>query len=720
MVWGTGLRDGLRLKLGPPASITLPTERVDDRHLTALLPPIALPEATGEAAIEATLVAEDGRPIAGAASITVVNEAGFPTPAGLAVSADGALAFALSTSTDELWVWRRKPAAGAASKPSAPERIPVGDGPRALAVGLVGGVESVVVAHEHAAELRVVPVANLRGEQRRIPVRGGGSGLVLDGARGKAYVANHRCNCVQVVDLGRGVVEAEAPAGARPKPLALSQDGRLLVAGNAGSGDLSLLDLGAGAIVSPERRVQARRGTPILGGHNQAFSAFVMGSKAPRAVVHSAACGRLFVASAGLNIGPNPQRMEITTNGGVAVVDPKTGRFERHVSILAGIPAALALDDARGLLYAADLSRGLLVVLDAKRLCGDDASARAAVLASLPLPIPEGTRLIRPLADFGGPLRRAGVEVHSGPTALALTDSGQTVLVLSKFHGGLVEIDVGTPASPKILAQRPGPPMAAQAQRRLGEVIYFTDLGRSTMTCDACHPDGHDDGLIFEKTHPQRLYRSVSLRSVRETPPYFFPAGFPTLEMTADVVLGRNRLGNPAPTLEEIAALTAYQKGIVALPNPNLGERGELPTQSILPDSKRGNPRRGLQLFEGKAGCSASACHPGPQFTADQSAETRGAAHDVGTEVALPLRPRLQEAPPGPHQVPSLVGAWDEFPLFASGAAGFAVAADGTVEAAHRFPLRRVVEHPGREQHGGLSKLDEQERDDLLAYLLTL
>ena len=55
---------------------------------------VTCPETAEEATVEATLVGKDSAPIAGAASLTIVNDAGFPTPAGLVVSADGASAFA--------------------------------------------------------------------------------------------------------------------------------------------------------------------------------------------------------------------------------------------------------------------------------------------------------------------------------------------------------------------------------------------------------------------------------------------------------------------------------------------------------------------------------------------------------------------------------------------------------------------------------------------------
>src|SRR5438270_12061836 len=129
------------------------------------------------------------------------------------------------------------------------------------------------------------------------------------------------------------------------------------------------------------------------------------------------------------------------------------------------------------------------------------------------------------------------------------------------------------------------------------------------MSCDACHPDGGDGGVFYAKNHPQRLYRSPALRDARETPPYFFPAAFPSLEVTAAVVLRRNRFENPVPTRREIEALAAFQRAIVALPNPNAGARGEWADEMVLPDGRRGSPKRGVTLFENKAGCATRECH---------------------------------------------------------------------------------------------------------------
>ena len=58
--------------------------------------------------------------------------------------------------------------------------------------------------------------------------------------------------------------------------------------------------------------------------------------------------------------------------------------------------------------------------------------------------------------------------------------------------------------------------------------------------------------------------------------------------------------------------------------------------------------------------------------------------------------------------------------MLTSGAAGLHVRGDGSVGVATRFPLRAVIEMYGKPPHGNAAALTLDERDDLLAYLLSL
>jgi hypothetical protein len=58
--------------------------------------------------------------------------------------------------------------------------------------------------------------------------------------------------------------------------------------------------------------------------------------------------------------------------------------------------------------------------------------------------------------------------------------------------------------------------------------------------------------------------------------------------------------------------------------------------------------------------------------------------------------------------------------MLGSGAAGFQAGADGTLSVSTRFPLRAVVEVYGKPPHGNAVALNDAQRNDLLAYLLSL
>src|SRR5262249_40937348 len=448
-------------------------------------------------------------------------------------------------------------------------------------------------------------------------------------------------------------------------------------------------------------------------------SKYIMGGKAPRHLVWSARLQRLFVSSIGPNIGPNPDRWEVSGNGGVGVIDPKRSTFVRHLGFDAGVTEGMALDEKGNLLYVADIALGLIRVIDARRLADKDTTSRSALIQEVPISPPPEFPLARPRADYGVH-GRAGPEMHSGPKALALSADRSTLFVLNRFTGTLTMIDIRQAARGRaaMMSQVVLTDVLAQGIRRIGQILYFADFGRSGMSCDSCHLEGHTEGIFFEKTHPMRIYRATTVRGSRETPPYFTPASTFTLAQTNRFVGSRNRLHNPDLTPAEVDALTAYVQGIVTLPNPFVEADGS-PSETLeLPDGQIGHPRLGMTIFDGKAGCPE--CHPAPLFTTDQDPSTRGRYLKIGTPTALPVRLEMQDLLNRGFAPPSLLGAWDIFPMLTSGAAGLEVRSDGSVVPATRFPLRSMVEMYGNSPHGRASELTAEERNDLLAYLLSL
>jgi hypothetical protein len=279
----------------------------------------------------------------------------------------------------------------------------------------------------------------------------------------------------------------------------------------------------------------------------------------------------------------------------------------------------------------------------------------------------------------------------------------------------VVDVRQARSGKASVVRQWPVTEMRTQAKRRMGQVLYYADMGRTAMSCDACHLEGHTGGVFFEKTKPMRIYRSSTVRGSRDTPPYFTPASTHSIAETIKTVGARNRFQNPPLTDTEVEALTLYTSLVPTLPNPFLGEDGAPPETLSLPDGHSGRPAEGRALFEGKGGCVS--CHPAPLYTLDEDPQTRGKYLDVGTPLSLPLRTDQQELVPGAAP-PALVGAWDIWPMLTSATAGYEVKGD-RLTVGTRFPLRAVIESSGP-KHGNAQTLTAQEKDDLLAFLLTL
>jgi DNA-binding beta-propeller fold protein YncE len=702
-LYGRGFTEGMTLLVEGPTRALLQTTLVDERHLVVRLPTLEVPENVSQRSFTLTLIGDDGKPVGEPTTIDVVNDAAYRLPYDLQIDRAGTRVFVASPSTDEILV------ADVGGEFSV---IPVGDRPQALSRWVdEKGTEWLVVAYAHARRLSLLSMRDPKTRSRTIPIPTGGQGLAVHGRR--AYVSNRVLEALLVVDLVDERLVGSHPTGVDPGPVVV-HDGVAWV-GNLGSTDLSRIDLGSGQTL----RLAASSSVAIVGGHTERYQPYVMGSSAPRDLVVSPSRRHLFVADVGPVIGPNPDRMEVSMNGGVGVVDFDGGIYRRHVSIRRGVPQGLALDDARGVLYAADIATGRVVALGVDALVKGDDAARSAQLAEVEIQPPDDTRLIREREEFSVE-GRSSIALHSGPRVLRLTADGQRGFLLNRFTGVVSQLDLtrveeGTIGVQPVLRV---PRMHTQARRRFGEVVYTTDLSNHRMSCDACHYEGHSSGVLFTKGEPMHIYRTPTIRSARETPPYFTPAMIPSLLVTAQFVLSRNRFHNPDASGREARALAEYQDTLVQPPNPFRDEHGGWAASLNLPSGAAGSPTRGMALFEGKGACVD--CHPPPHFATDQDPATRGRRFDVGTSVSLPLRTEMQDSDPYPLPAPSLVGAWTNYPLLHSGAGGYGVVGNRVLATAD-FALGRVLEL-GRASraHGAMHELSEQEQNDLLAYLMTL
>jgi DNA-binding beta-propeller fold protein YncE len=689
LLTGTGFTGGLTLHVGPTKSVKV--QVIDAAHGTVKIEPFlfddfdetTIPVSIGES--HTTL------------PLTIINDSQFSTFRAATRSPDARTLFVADEHTDSIKVidLTKKTATQLAS----------GDGPSALTF-FRHGKESVL-----AAAHRFEPTIWLFDEslklQKKLPGYLHVTGLISSKDGHVLYAAESVSNSIAAIDVEKEKEIWRTPVDPNPREILVA--GEFVVAGSLQAGTLTVLNRATGTI---ERVIEMKKGLRIVGGPTAPHSQNIMGAKAVRGLAYSEKLKKLFVSSIGPNIGPNEEKMEVSMNGGIAVVDLKTG-FQHHLGFGAGVTDALLLDETNQLLFAADTALGLVRIIDAKLLV---TNVEKALLQEVAMPIPKDMPLIRPAADFAVN-NRASVSLHAGPTYFSI--NGNSLWVMNRFSRSMVRLNVSDAKKQKahVADSFEFAPIPKNPQRLKGEILYYADIGRTGMSCDACHIDGHTGGVFFEKTKPMRIYRSTTIRGARHTAPYFTPASTTSLAMTSEVVGSRNRYQNPKMTTDEIDALTSYSSLIPTLPNPFVLPDGTWPEKITLPDGKIGNPKIGMGLFETKAQCES--CHSFGEFTTDANVATRGKYVDVGTPHLLPLKEKWQDATFKGFAVPSLLGLWDVFPMLTTGAAGFAVGQDEMLHVGERFPLKKSVIGWAK-THGRADVLSEQELNDLLAFLMML
>lgn len=754
LVFGRGLAAGQKLRLGAPFGQELPLGIDDDGSAHVVIPAgLAIAASAAEVSVSVALVDAQGAALGEPLELVIVNDSGFVDVIGLVASTDGRYALTASHAADELLALDTTSGVVA--------HVPVGDGPWALAGATLDGRDVVVVAHRYAAELRIIDVVpGADGLRASRTVAGPSQAHALLVRDGVAYVGEHARDQLVAVELRSGAELWRADVAPNPRGIAFvarAQGAKgpgagLIAVGSLVAGEVTLIALDGSVVdpgIAPRPNVDGKGGVAILGGHTEPYADLVVGGRGVRALLGIAGTGvappRLLLASSGPNIGPNQDQMGVTTVGGVGVidVDDSSGKagssYARHLAFNFGVPQALALDDTRGRLYVADVGQGLIHTVDVRALLArDEKKARAAWLASFPLPLPEGFPLFRPRDDFGvegaaelrsedstrdappvvqeNKRRRAGVEVHTGPSGLALVAGGTRLLVLERFTGRVTRLDVSLDVATVETSWALFDPLV-QPERRLGQVLYFADMGRTGMSCDTCHLEGHSEGVFFTKTGMMRLWKSSTIRGVRDTPPFFNPPGHPTLEDTAAFVGSRNRFQNPPLSDAETARLTTYVKTLTVPPNPFRARDGGFAESVPLDGGRQGAPARGRSIFEGRC----AGCHPAPLFSTDQDEKTRRRFMKVGTPSALEIRVAQQDTSFVHRTPPSLVGAWDAWPMLLSGSAGYRVSREGPfLEASDHSALRAVLERYAPRTHGDAMALSPEQRADLEAYVMSL
>jgi len=201
-----------------------------------------------------------------------------------------------------------------------------------------------------------------------------------------------------------------------------------------------------------------------------------------------------------------------------------------------------------------------------------------------------------------------------------------------------------------------------------GNVLFHLETS-SGLACASCHPEGQEDGHVWNFTG-FGARRTQSLRGgLLGTEPFHWDGGESDFNaLTEDVMQGR--MGGPPLIRAEASALAHYIDVFPALPAPATAA-----TPSV---------ERGKALFnDANVGCAT--CHSGPRFTNNQTMDVGNATGDL--------------------QVPGLIGLWARAPYLHDGCAQ---------------TLGDRFTRCGNDKHGNLTGLTEADLGALSDYLETL
>ncbi len=257
-----------------------------------------------------------------------------------------------------------------------------------------------------------------------------------------------------------------------------------------------------------------------------------------------------------------------------------------------------------------------------------------------------------------------------GPCLLPTSGQGGTNPVIAVAYDPYGNLVSQTRDPPSINAHGTVISLPGSSVSTAGHTIFHTAPGKSSIACASCHPEGGDDGRVwqFDGLGPRR---TQNLRGgVMARMPFHWSGDVPDMDALVSVVLVGRMGGEPIDD-RAIAALGQWMDAQPAIAAP--------------PPVDAASVARGSTVFnDPTVGCTA--CHSGPQLS-------NHALVDVGTG--------------GPFKVPSLVAVGYRAPYLHDGCAATLLDRFGPTCG-------------GGETHGHTQQLTAGQVGDLVAYLQTL
>ena len=466
--------------------------------------------------------------------------------------------------------------------------------------------------------------------------------LSLDGRT--AYVSNQWSDNVSVIDITSGLVRDNLKTANGPAGIALSPDGQTLFAVNSYSSDISVIDLKTG---TERKRLTAGNNPTGLQANPDGSMLFATSRRTLSKPFDDSIRCELTIINTGsqrveerkdIRAGYLMENIAFTPSGDLAimpVVRPKnnvpTIQVERGWMMTEGIAvielkpegriAQLLLDEPNA--YYAD-PFDITITPDGKRAfvshAGSDCISVIDIEAVRDILAGSTDEMLEQLAHHLGISSRfvtKRIPTGANPKGMAISPDGKELYVAEHLNDRIGIINTET--LQYIGRIDLGGPRRTTVNRR-GRQLFNNAGGtfQNQYSCYTCHPEGHEDGLVYNmasKDMGRNMTNTQSLRNIADTPPYKWNGKNQTVYkqdgMRFSTVLTRNE----PFSYKDLDALTAYiMTGIPNPPNLLYNPTGE------LTDAQK----RGRQIFERTHDFKGYeipvvnrcvTCHPAPFFT---------------------------------------------------------------------------------------------------------
>lgn len=554
-------------------------------------------------------------------------------------------------------------------------KIKVGNHPHSAVIDAEG--KYCYVSNQWADNISVVDLATMQLADTLL-TGNGPAGVAIDKPGRYLYVANSFAGDISVIDLQSGEEIKRLPAGINPTGIKISPDGQIAY---VSSRRAQSVPYGA-PVVSEITALDAS--AQVVSEHKNINAAYLIENIAFTPEGDLA----IFTMIRPKNLVPNIQvERGFMMNHGIGIIDRKNN--DRVIQLLIDEPNSF-YPDPFGIAISTDGKKAFVSSSGVDCISVLSIDSIRKIIGNTPENI---------LAEYANNLglssRFVMKRIHTGadPKGISISADGKFLYVAEMLEDRVSVISTDSLATVKTIdLGGPGRLTVMRKGRRLLNNAGHTF--QNQYSCYTCHPDTHEDGLVYNmasKDMGRNVTNTQSLRNISHTAPFKWNGKNQSVYKQDGLRFSTVLTRTEPFDYEELDAITAYiLSGIPNPPNLMYNPNGKL-TQSQL---------RGKEIYErthDKKGNEIPSinrcvtCHPAPYFTNRQMV-------DVGT-LAVTDDSIL-------FDVPHLNNIFASAPYLHDGRAA---------------TLEEIWTIYGKtEQHGAVNDLTKTELNELIDYLKAL